>query len=515
MKYLFVIISTLSLLFSAFGQTPATQTDQYHKLAANVDLLPQNAIGRTLRDWLAAVNSGDGAAIAKFVESRFSANALRFQRSAAQFTEYFKKLHRQSGGLDVVSFTPAAGAGPTAMLVKARNGDAYARITAGMDRAEPEKLSGLGIDRARSPNASISTSRPAALTEKSVISDIEAHLAKSAAEGLFSGVVMIAKDDRVLLQNAYGFADREARIPNSLETKFHLASIGKMFTAAAIAQLVTAGKISFDDTVGKAYPDFPVPEIAQKITIRQLLTHSAGLGTFFESPGFKRGKVFRNAAEQIEVYKNEKLFFEPGTGWRYSNAGYALLAAIIEHHSGKTYPEYLRENIFRPLNMRDTYTAVPGAAEPGASVFYRQSPDDPMGIEPYDGDRDLAKGQVMGFGGGFSNAGDLFKFLRAYRTGKLLGKEMTEQLFSFSVNQDASGSRRSALGVVEYQVNGETIRGHVGGSRSEVEMLWNSGYTVIIMTNVQPPTVQAFSGPIIDLLTKQAALRTGSPPRIR
>src|SRR5688572_25094780 len=377
--------------------------------------LPDTALGRIVRRWFAVIQSGKEEEIKSFVESHFSSNAFRHQQSAAEYVALFRKLHEQSGGLDVVRVSPGGGAQPLSVIARSRRGRHYALVRAGLDSAEKGKLAGLGVDKAAAPDAPrlSDTSRP--LSEEEMVASIQRDLERRAAAGDLSGVVLIARGDEILLRRAYGYADREAKIPNTPDTKFHLASVGKMFTAVAIAQLVRAGKLSFNDTIAKVLPDYPNKEVAGKVTIHQLLTHTAGFGTFFESPGFVRGKTYRNSTEEISVYQDEKLFSEPGTRWRYSNAGYSLLGAIVERLSGKPYLEYIRENIFRPLGMHDTYTSANGKPAVKSSVFYTQSLLDPLGLDPYVADRSLAGGQPTGFGGGFSTAADMFKFLRALR----------------------------------------------------------------------------------------------------
>jgi CubicO group peptidase (beta-lactamase class C family) len=334
-----------------------------------------------------------------------------------------------------------------------------------------------------------------------MIAEIKRAIEIRAQNGDFSGAILIAKDDRILLNVAYGYADREAKILNTTKTQFHLASVGKMFTAAAIATLVKKGKISFTDTVGKLLPDFPNREIAEKVRVHHLLTHSAGLGTFFESSGFNPRKQYRTATEEVEVYKNEPLFFEPGAKMRYSNAGYSLLGAIIERVSGKTYLEYVRENVFKPLGMIDTGTNSVEVPATGGAVLYQPTDVDPFGLEPYNANRGILRSQPTGFGGGFSTSADLFKFARAYNTGKFLGQELTETMIA------AKDGRNWGYGIVESKVNGETVRGHSGGGRADVAILWNSGYTVIVQTNATPPPAAALSSQIVRFITKQLSLR--------
>jgi CubicO group peptidase (beta-lactamase class C family) len=468
--------------------------------------LPDTTLGRIMREWLTVIESGKEEEIRSFVEGNFSSNAFRRQQSAAEYVALFRKLHEQSGGLDVVRVLPGGNDQPLSIIVKSRRGERYAIVRAGLDSTE-RKLAGLGIDKAAAPDEPKLSDISRSFSEKEMIAAIQKDLDKRATAGDFSGVVLIARGDKILLRRAYGYADREAKTPNSVETKFHLASVGKMFTAVAIAQLVKAGKLSFTDTIAKVLPDYPNKEVAEKVTIHQLLTHSAGFGTFFESPGFVRGKTYRNSTEEIAVYQDEKLFSTPGTRWRYSNAGYSLLGAIVERLSGKPYVEYVWENIFKPLGMRDTYTNANGKAATKTSVFYTQSPLDPLGLDPYVADRALAGGRPTGFGGGFSTASDMLKFLRALRSGKLLGDEMTRHIAEGKFTLDDKGARRWAYGMSDFVVNGEHVRGHQGGSRVDVQVLWESGYTVIVLQNAIPPPVNAVSNDIAAFITSQIAMR--------
>lgn len=141
------------------------------------------------------------------------------------------------------------------------------------------------------------------------------------------------------------------------------------------------------------------------------------------------------------------------------------------------------------------------------SVFYTQSPLDPLGLEPYVADRKLSSAPASGFVGGFSTAADMFKFLRAYRTGKLLGSELTQKVVEGKFNLE-KGTRRWSYGLSESLVNGEIVRGHQGGSRADMQMLWESDYTVIVLLNAIPPTVNTVSNEISAFITKQRTMRS-------
>lgn len=480
-----------ALVFNAafvFGQEKAAE-------------FPASPLGNIAKEWVEVVNQGDETQLKNFVESRFSNSALKNQ-TAESLLALFRNLQKQGGGIEVVRIVPNAGELPMFITIKSKRGNRFASVIIGMNWTEG-KLAGIGVTKIENPNAANWTE--GVLSEKEMIGEIKRQMAIRAENGDFSGVVLVAKGDKILLDEAFGFADREAKLPNTTETRFHLASVGKMFTSAAIATLVKAGKLSYEDTVAKLLPDYPNQEIARQITVHQLLTHSAGTGTFFQSPGFKPGAKYRNSTEEIAVYKDEPLFFEPGTKWRYSNAGYSLLGAIIERVSGKSYLEYVRENVLKPLKMSDTDTNSGDDSVKRGAILYQPTDVDPFGLEDYRADRGILTSPANGFGGGFSTAEDLFKFARAYRTGKLLGRELTDVIVTPKVAERSV--KNWGYGIKETIVNGETVRGHSGGGRADVAILWNSGYTVVVLANVLPPTAADLSAKIVDFITKQEALR--------
>lgn len=157
--------------------------------------------------------------------------------------------------------------------------------------------------------------------------------------------------------------------------------------------------------------------------------------------------------------------------------------------------------------MRDTYLELKDNVAPKKSIFYTQSPLDPLGLEPYVADRTIGSAQATAFGGGFSTAPDIFKFLYAFRTSKLLGGEMTQKVAEGKFNLDDKGLRRWAYGMSESVVNGDTVRGHQAGSRADVQMLWQSGYTIIVLQNSIPPLVNAVSNDITAFITSQSVMR--------
>ncbi|HYH79477.1 MAG TPA: serine hydrolase domain-containing protein, partial [Longimicrobium sp.] len=207
-----------------------------------------------------------------------------------------------------------------------------------------------GAQQAASGPVAMASAAAAPVPAERAARVVDEALTRATAEGRFSGVVMVAKDGRPVFQRAYGMADRARGIPNALETQFNLGSMNKMFTAVSIAQLVAQGKLSYQDPVSKHIPDFPTRAAAEKIRIEHLLTHTSGLGSYF-NPRFFAERPATVAAIMDVARQDTALAFEPGKGWRYSNTGFLLLGAIIEKVTGQDYYDYVRDHVFTPAGM--------------------------------------------------------------------------------------------------------------------------------------------------------------------
>ncbi len=173
------------------------------------------------------------------------------------------------------------------------------------------------------------------------------------ASSQFSGTVLVAKGDQVLLDKGYGAANAEWNILNAPDTKFRLGSITKQFTAASVLLLQERGKLTVADPVSKYVPDLPASW--QTITIAQLLHHTSGIASFTaqkEYPGIE--PFARKPVEILAMVRDLPLRFEPGSRFEYSNSGYVLLGQLIEQVSGESYGEFVGKNIFGPLGMHDS-----------------------------------------------------------------------------------------------------------------------------------------------------------------
>ncbi len=169
----------------------------------------------------------------------------------------------------------------------------------------------------------------------------------------FMGTVLVAQDGKVLLDKGYGFANLEWQVPNTPTTKFRLGSLTKQFTAASILMLEERGKLKIEDPVKKYMPD--APAAWDKITIFHVLTHTSGIPSFTGFPDYESHEAQAMTPEKlVEWFRDKPLEFEPGTKWNYSNSGYVLLGYLIEKISGQSYSDFLQQNIFTPLGMKDS-----------------------------------------------------------------------------------------------------------------------------------------------------------------
>jgi CubicO group peptidase (beta-lactamase class C family) len=325
--------------------------------------------------------------------------------------------------------------------------------------------------------------------EKETLDGLRELMDKKAAEDTFAGAVIVAKDGVPIFAETRGLADRETGEPNTLDTKFRIASMGKMFTAVSTMKLVEDGKINLDDTLDKYLPDYPNNDVASKVTIRQLLNHTSGLGDIFTDEYYKDPSKFKETADYIKANADNPLGAEPGTKFAYSNYGYVLLGAIIEKASGQPYESFLKEKIFDPLGMKDTGMRPEHEHVEGRSKGYTsetQAKDEASAGPPYKSNEDTLPYKPTSAGGSYSTANDLLKFANALKDNKLISEE-TKKLMITPTQKD----NPFAYGSIERENNdGEKSYGHAGGAEgmsSDLQIFEKSGYAVISLSNLDPP----------------------------
>jgi D-alanyl-D-alanine carboxypeptidase len=317
------------------------------------------------------------------------------------------------------------------------------------------------------------------LPQAQALAALSAHAAERARAGEFAGAVLVARHGKVLLKDAWGRADRKAGVANTPATRFRIGSMNKMFTAVATLQLIQARKLALEDPIGKHLPGYPNKQVAAKVTVRHLLTHTGGTGDIF-GPEFDQHRLqLREHRDYLKLYGRRGLTQEPGARFEYSNYGFVLLGALIEHVTGGSYDDYVRDHVFRPAGMRST-GALPEAVDvPDRAVGYmRPSPGGAW--EP---NTDTLPWRGTAAGGGYSTVGDLLRFVQALTSRRLLSKatlaEATrphQQQYGYGFDVQGQGSLASY--------------GHGGGApgmNGELRVFPELGYVVVSLSNLDPP----------------------------
>jgi CubicO group peptidase (beta-lactamase class C family) len=358
--------------------------------------------------------------------------------------------------------------------------------------------------------------RPACDAE--AVATIERNVERLARGGAFSGVVYITRGDSVILAHGYGMADLEDSVPNAPHTRFALASMGKMFTATAVLQLVDQGKLRLDDTLERVLPAYPNHERSSRITISQLLQHTAGLGDMWSTPK-KPVAGLTGALADAAAVAYAPLLFVPGTRWAYSNEGYYVLAAVIEQVSGEPFVQYLQRHVLAPAGM--TETVLVGGADnivPHRAVGYRPAADDPLGAGAPRGNWTFIGGSAGGAGGGYSTVGDIAHFGRALRTGKLVSIAMRDSMWTGRWDLPGYDGQRYGFASFVMPVGSRVAVGHGGGGTGSgmdngFKQFTDGSYQVVVLANHEPPAGGRLGDDIVRFLGAEHEAGTAGPDR--
>jgi CubicO group peptidase (beta-lactamase class C family) len=487
----FRLSTILLLVFTSVLYPQAADTTQY----------PASPLGTKLRHLFGFINSNDSAAIDRFVNENISESGKAL-RPLNTYRSIFQKLRIYGKHVTVVDFFSVREY-EIWMKVKTSTG-LWADFAVSTDDRATGKFNDAGFYPKMSPEQQRLMVLPNSPGSDSLIkTNIDNLVRVAAAKDLFSGVVLIARKGKIIDHNAFGFADRSWKIPNRRDTKFHIASAGKMFTGVAVAQLAAEGKLRFTDTLASLLPDYPNSDAAKKITVDQLLTHRAGLGELFNRPRFDKRKDYTSCSELLDCFAGEPLLFQPGTSVAYSNEGYEVLGAVVEKISGMTFQDYVRKNIFEKAGMTNSGFFAADEVIPNKATGYLRPEDDPFGVEKKRANYFSIGLRGSASGGEYSTAEDLFKFLSAMRNGSLLPKNYV------SMTTDPQGGRSDyGYGFMITAVNSKKIFGHSGGGPNhginvDAFTFADGSYDVVIMSNYDAPSADLLFEKIAGYLSIQ------------
>ncbi len=383
------------------------------------------------------------------------------------------------------------------------------------------KVAALAVTLALCSAANATTAEPPSFDA------IKKCIVEEASKADFSGVVSFKRGGDAF-SHARGIMAETGSVTIPPDAQFNLGSAGKMFTAVAVAQLIDAKKIALDDPIGRHVSGLTAE--AAVVTIRQLLTHSSGLGNFFTPDTLPLLQKAKSLSELKPLVVADKPAFKPGSRFQYSNSGFLLLGLMVEKVSGKPFAEYLKLRVFRPSGMISTdlvpgtnpmravgMTMMPempalppgGMTGPGTAPI-GPPPDPPPGagpgapngpfLPPAGPLRPAAEAALRGnsAGGSYSNAADMHRFFAALLAGKLTSITMRDLLISPQIEvapaKDGKPARAYGFGFGIGTYNGHRWAGHNGGTLGvnvELTAFPDDQVTIAILSNRDPPTAGA------------------------
>jgi len=315
---------------------------------------------------------------------------------------------------------------------------------------------------------------PAVATELSITDRIDAIVAPYLDAGDFMGVVGVQRDGEEALLLPYGLASVELKVPHRAGSVFMIGSVSKQFTAAAVLALEDAGDLDIADLVAQHLPDFPHGSL---MTIEQLLTHTSGVADIYSLERFGASAGREGTFEEIigDIGLAD-LSFSPGSGYAYSNGGYAVLAAVIERVSGVSYGDFLKGRFFERLGMSQTAHDGPSAAVQGRVPGY-----DPWGQRELNPAVPVSAAFTTGSGSLWSSARDLLKWSAALHGGQVLAESSYKKL-------TRDHGHGYGYGVSVFERFGRDVIGHdgrVAGYSSDLARYVDEKTTIVILGNVQ------------------------------
>lgn len=457
--------------------------------------LPDTEAGRIGAAVIAHINAGAPEQTGQWVPTILSP-ALDPAARKAILTQIAVAV-RDSGGVD---FVDARTQGPPGMLVvtiKGRRTGQLAALVLLPDPEQPGKL--VMADLLPVDDPALYAGWPKAWVPKSEIAKLaERALDQLADSADFSGCLTISDGAATIFEECRGLADRSFGAKADADTRFRIGSMNKMFTAVAIGQLVEAGKLRWDTRLAEMMPEYPDQAAAAKITVWQLLHHTAGSGDFFVPEFFQSREKFVDPVDYLDLIARQPALFEPGADWSYSNAGYVLLGRIIENVSGQNYFDYIQQHIFAPAGMAASgYDTQEDVTPKLATGYFR----DGVFATTWKANWLTLPFKGSPAGGGYSTNADLLRFASALRGGKLVGQATLEAMFADGVRV---GPGAYASGFGERLSNNRHIRGHAGGApgmSANLAIVWETGAAVAITSNQgDTPTAMLLSERIADLL---------------
>jgi CubicO group peptidase (beta-lactamase class C family) len=471
------VLFTLSLFLLFLWAVQAVSAQRPGETSySDEPVMPKGKIGERIQSVIDTLNSNSPERIRRFIEGECTEKFRNFA-PMDEHIAVFLRVRRETGGADfhsIRTYVPERKS-ETVVILKDRNFESWRAFTVRFADSDNYLIDGLGFNEARTPT----DVKEPPLTEKQFIQTLKELINRLCERDVFSGAVLVARGDEVLFSQACGEASKSFHVPNNIETKFNLGSMNKMFTATAIVQLAEKGLISFQDPISKYVDESWLPkDIASKITIHHLLTHTSGLGSYFNEKYEQSSReLFRQVNDYKPLVQGDKPAFEPGTRYSYSNTGMFLLGVVIESVTGQSYFDYISKNIYEPAGMKNSDSYEMDYPNENLAIGYSPDWKSKQGWQ-----NNLYKHVIKGgpAGGGFSTVGDLHRFARALLAGKLVSLESLKTMWT----SHSSGNYGYGFGISDGP-NGKVV-GHSGGFagiNGDLDIYVDRGYIVAALSN--------------------------------
>ncbi|MBI4915814.1 MAG: beta-lactamase family protein [Acidobacteria bacterium] len=476
-----------SLAFAA-AQIMAPPSLAQGTVTAGDTAVPSTEAGRCATAYLAAFNAGEDA-MRRFFLDWASAESLA-ERPVDVRLGIYGRLRQDLGQLAARRVVSSSD-GSLTVLAEGRD-DLWVELTLVMTGDAPRRLAGIRVEQAEPGGDTPSQGTPLAIGE--LAGQAERLVAEAVGKDEFSGAVLLARDGAVLLEKAWGQANKSHGVANRVDTKFCLGSINKLFTRIVVLQLEAQGRLLLDDPLGKHLPDYPNRDAATRVTIRHLLDMTSGIGDFFNEKFDAMPKDrLRTTADYLRLFASDPLLFAPGSQRRYSNGGYVVLGAVIEKVTGRSYYDVVRAQVFAPAGMTDTDSYEVDVPVPNLATGYTREGgrDEGWRSNVY---TKPARGSSAG--GGYSTLRDLLRFTAALTEGTLLSRPYTAWVLGGPEPGAGTADARSGGG------QGLGVAGGAPGMNAVLDVDLDAGFTLVVLSNYDPPAAERVARQIRALLRR-------------
>jgi D-alanyl-D-alanine carboxypeptidase len=308
-----------------------------------------------------------------------------------------------------------------------------------------------------------------------------------------SGTVLVARDDEILFEEAYGFSSKTFGVPNEIDTKYNIGSLNKLITKIAVLQLIQAGKVDLDDFVGKHLPTFR-EDIASTVRVRHLITFTSGMDDYFGQKFDAALGRLRKVSDFVPFFIDDPLLSKPGEKWNYTNAGYVVLGLVIEAATGMDYYDYVRENIYTPAGMVNTdHYEVDSTTPKMATGYTRKKPNSSEHPSKRRSNHFVIGSRGSPAGGGYSTVEDFLLLDRTIANNTLLNSAYSNMILR-PLDADPDSPLRAIV-----------MAGGAPGLTALYIKFFEFGLTFIVMSNYDPEDVQPLAEQVRDLVIPKSS----------